>query len=231
MNIPPGQIPRNDFPRFGLPPYATRFPKRPRDRSIVVKVPETEPIIVDIAASALSRVSLQADFHCVTTWSYFGVEWGGVRFSDFYHEIIEPLLTEEASISGAVLFAQDGYRTTLLIEDLLGSDVLLADEIDGKPLSIEHGAPVRLVAPEHYGYKNIKHLKRIDFHADIPTIKRGIRAFLDHPRARVSKEERGRWISGSILRYVYRPLIRSTVRRFEAAMRHYEMPSENRHSR
>lgn len=223
--MPPGQRPRNDFPRFGLPPYAARFPARPHDRSIVVKVLDKAPLRVDLTTPTLAHVEVRADLHCVTTWSYAGVAWGGIRFKDFYHQIVEPLIPNETTIAGAVLTAQDGYRTTLGLADLLGPDVLLADEIDGAPLSIAHGAPIRLVAPEHYGYKNIKHLKSIHFHADMPTIKRGLRAFLDHPRARVSKEERGRWIPGRILRYVYRPWIGSTVEKFEAALQDYK----NRH--
>ena len=40
--------------------------------------------------------------------------------------------------------------------------MLLAWEMDGKPLAREHGAPVRLVMPEMYGYKNVKWVSRID---------------------------------------------------------------------
>ena len=39
---------------------------------------------------------------------------------------------------------------------------MLAYEMDGKPLPREHGAPLRLVIPEMYGYKNVKWLKGID---------------------------------------------------------------------
>jgi DMSO/TMAO reductase YedYZ molybdopterin-dependent catalytic subunit len=41
-------------------------------------------------------------------------------------------------------------------------DVMLAYEMDGKPLAQEHGAPLRLIIPEMYGYKNVKWLERID---------------------------------------------------------------------
>jgi DMSO/TMAO reductase YedYZ molybdopterin-dependent catalytic subunit len=99
---------------------------------------------------------------------------------------------------------------------------MLADSLDGQPLTIEHGAPLRLVAPAHYGYKNLKHLKRVEFYSTMPKIKRGISAFLDHPRARVLKEERGRWGPGWILRYVYRPLISRAVKDFRKAMAEYE---------
>ena len=39
----------------------------------------------------------------------------------------------------------------------------MADHLDGQLLPIEHGAPLRLIAPAHYGYKSVKHLHRIEF--------------------------------------------------------------------
>ena len=38
---------------------------------------------------------------------------------------------------------------------------MLAYEMDGKPLPREHGAPMRLVIPDMYGYKNVKWLAGI----------------------------------------------------------------------
>ncbi len=226
MSLPPGQQLRSDFPRFGLPPYANKFPTQTEDCSIIISVPDSPPLTADLTSAELSPVKLVADFHCVTTWSFSGLEWTGIPFADFYRRIVEPLLTSDASIKGAVLSAQDGYRTSLLMEDLLRSNVLLAYALNGQPLSIEHGAPVRLVAPDQYGYKNLKHLKCIDFHTDIPKIKRGLRAFLDHPRARVAEEERGRFVPGIILRYLYRPMIRGTAERFRIAMQNDERKKE-----
>jgi len=117
--------------------------------------------------------------------------------------------------------AQDGYRTTLLLEDLLADDVLLADELNAKPLVIEHGAPLRLIAPRHYGYKSLKHLSMLEFWAPAPVVKHGPLALLDHPRARVALEERGQWSPGWILRRLYRPLIPGTVKAFRVGMLKY----------
>ena len=217
--LPPGQKARADFPRFGLPPYANRFPSNTVDRTLVANVEGRGSIEIDVGSPDLPRSDRRADLHCVTTWSHVGARWGGVRFVDFHAGHIAPLDAGDRPMTGAVLYAQDGYRTTLLLEDLLRDDVMLADSLDGRPLSVEHGAPLRLVAPEHYGYKNIKHLERIDFHARLPVVKRGVRALLDHPRARVRREERGRWIPGWVLRPVYRLFIARTAKRFEDAVR------------
>ncbi|MBC7984424.1 MAG: molybdopterin-dependent oxidoreductase, partial [Candidatus Obscuribacterales bacterium] len=100
-------------------------------------------------------------------------------------------------------------------------DVLLADTLNDAPLSIEHGAPLRLVAPAHYGYKNVKHLSQIEFWRDRGDYRPSALRFMDHPRARVAFEERGQIFPGWFLRYLYRPLIDSTVKQFSKAMDEY----------
>jgi DMSO/TMAO reductase YedYZ molybdopterin-dependent catalytic subunit len=68
-----------------------------------------------------------------------------------------------ASARYVIVSALDGMRAGLPIADALADDVLLADTMDGAPLSAEHGAPLRLVAPAHVGYKSVKHVSAIDF--------------------------------------------------------------------
>jgi DMSO/TMAO reductase YedYZ molybdopterin-dependent catalytic subunit len=49
-----------------------------------------------------------------------------------------------------------------VFEDLFGlPPVLLAYKFNGEPLTVRNGGPVRLIVPEAYGFKNIKHLRRI----------------------------------------------------------------------
>ena len=55
--------------------------------------------------------------------------------------------------------AEQPYLDYLTMEQALLHDVMLAYEMDGKPLAREHGAPVRLVIPEMYGYKSVKWLE------------------------------------------------------------------------
>ena len=58
--------------------------------------------------------------------------------------------------------AEVPYQDSLTLEQALLPDVMLAYEMDGKPLSRPHGAPVRLVMPEMYGYKSVKWVNRIE---------------------------------------------------------------------
>lgn len=112
-------------------------------------------VVISDALSGLVRTTLRADFHCVTTRWPLGIAWGGVRLSEFFNQRIAPLSTASATIVGVLLRGQDGDRTSLLLEDLMADDVLLVDELNSQPLSVEHGAPLRLIAPRHYGYKSM----------------------------------------------------------------------------
>ena len=42
---------------------------------------------------------------------------------------------------------------------------MLAYEMDGVPIPRPHGAPVRLVMPQMYGYKSVKWVQRIELAA------------------------------------------------------------------
>lgn len=98
--------------------------------------------------------------------------------------------------------------------------MILADTLNGKPLSVKHGAPIRLVAPDHYGYKSVKYLNRIALHSGSPGYRPSGFGFMEHPRARVTFEERGQVFPGWILRYAYKPLVNPTKNMFERAMNH-----------
>lgn len=217
--LPPGQRVADTFHRFGLTQFAGRFPRETTQRALdVVGRVATELQLAD-AFAGLPRIEQVCDFHCVTTWSFRNLRWEGVRFADFYAQVVQPRAVPRADATLVALRGQDGARTGMLLEDLLAPDVLLADRLNGAPLSVDHGAPLRLIAPAHYGYKSVKHLHRIEFRqaADGYPVS-GLR-FMDHPRARVAREERGRIVPGWLLRHLYRPLIRVTAARFAQASR------------
>ena len=110
------------------------------------------------ALRALPRVSQVSDFHCVTGWSVNGVHWRGVRFKD--------LLAAAKPMAGAhaleFVSAEKPYVDYLTLAQAMLPDAMLAWAMDGKPLRQEHGAPVRVVIPEMYGYKNVKWVAEIN---------------------------------------------------------------------
>ena len=110
------------------------------------------------ALRALPQVSQVSDFHCVTGWTVGGVHWGGVRFHD--------LLAAAKPLPGAhaleFVSAEKPYVDYLTLEQAMLRDVMLAWEMDGAPLPQEHGAPVRVVIPDMYGYKNVKWVAEVN---------------------------------------------------------------------
>jgi DMSO/TMAO reductase YedYZ molybdopterin-dependent catalytic subunit len=111
--------------------------------------------------SAQAQVRSTSDIHCVTTWSRYDNDWDGVATRAIL-EAARP--TEDARF--VALHAFDGYTTNLALEDFAAPDALLAHSWDGKPLSAEHGGPVRLVVPHLYFWKSAKWLRGIEFRAD-----------------------------------------------------------------
>src|SRR5207253_1641188 len=56
-----------------------------------------------------------------------------------------------------------GYYVGLDMASALHPQTLLCYEMNGEPLTLEHGAPLRLVIPVKYGIKNIKRIGSIEF--------------------------------------------------------------------
>jgi DMSO/TMAO reductase YedYZ molybdopterin-dependent catalytic subunit len=106
----------------------------------------------------LPRAEQISDFHCVTGWTVSNVRWAGVRFRDLLARA-KPLPQAHAL---RFVSAEHPYEDTLTLEQALRTDAMLAYEMDGRPLSRPHGAPVRVVLPAMYGYKNVKWVERIE---------------------------------------------------------------------
>ena len=216
-NLPPGQRALVEFPRFGIEEFARR-PLKSKTLHIEVFGPfERAIVLTSTELATLSRVTQRTDFHCAAGWSHRAPKWSGYRFRDVWEKLILPNAKPGSQMQFVVLRGQDGYRTSLPLADLLAPDVLIADRLNDQPLTIEHGAPVRLVAPAHYGYKSAKHLARIELCADDAGYRPLMPRLLDHPRARVALEERGQFLPGWILRYAFRPFIKPLIRKLEKA--------------
>lgn len=210
--LPPGQRLIAEFPRFGVVSFAKR-----RLRSMEVRLEVTGPLARAVVLTAtefaeMPRVSVTADFHCAAGWSYRALCWTGFRFRDVWDTFILPNVQSGDELGFAVLRGQDGYRTALPLADLLAPDVLIADRLDDAPLTVEHGAPIRLIAPAHYGYKSAKHLVGIELRRDGAGYRPLLPRLLDHPRARVAFEERGQLLPGWLMRYAFRPFIQPIIR-------------------
>ena len=212
--LPPGQRAGAAFPRFGAafaPP-----PEPPAEPSLRISGEVEEPgeLGLDELAS-LPRREQVSDLHCVTTWTKQGLHWGGWRLADLFLQLIVPRCRPRSDARWLVLFGLDGYCCSLLLEDALADDVLLADTLDGEPLSPFHGAPLRVVSPRQYAYKSLKHLSGIGLRAKPVRLPLG----LEHRRGRVAFEERHARFPAWLVRLPYRALIGWTAHRQRRGLR------------
>lgn len=214
--LPPGQMERDDFPRFGMWKFADYQAEPNQDYKLQLDG-DIHPITLTSSdLVALDRVELVADFHCVTTWTYTDLNWSGYRFRDVYERFVQPQIPDDMDVKLLVFRGKDHYKSALMLDDALADDVLLVDCLGDTALNAEHGMPLRLIAPAHYGYKSVKHLHKIDFWRDENSYRQTlISRIMQHPRARVAYEERARFLPGWFYRYLYRPLIKPTVRKMK----------------
>jgi len=111
--------------------------------------------------TALPRVEVFSDIHCVTTWSRLNNTWEGVSAS-----VIKDLVGIKGEAKYIMVEGSGGFTTNLSLEDFFQEDVVFALKHDGQPLTAEHGGPVRLVAPRLYFWKSAKWVTGLRFMAE-----------------------------------------------------------------
>ena len=88
--------------------------------------------------------------------------WKGVSMRDFL-DLVQPLATGRY-----VWFeSEDDYTESIPIEIARQEGVILAYEMNGKPLPHKHGFPLRLLAPGKYGMKQPKWITRMVLRNDL----------------------------------------------------------------
>ena len=108
---------------------------------------------------SLPQTILKRDIHCVTGWSRLGACFEGVRFADLVSLV---RVGEEASFVRFTAYSDRNHDTSLPLAMAMDGSWLV-HRIDDKPLTPEHGFPVRLITPSQYFYKSLKWLKKIEF--------------------------------------------------------------------
>jgi hypothetical protein len=104
---------------------------------------------------ALPKTDIVFDFKCIEGWSQI-THWGGVKFSDFVNKYN---LTTQSEMKYVGLNTPDKqYYVGIDSRSMLHPQTILCYEMNGKPLPVNQGYPLRLIIPVKYG---IKHLKRI----------------------------------------------------------------------
>jgi DMSO/TMAO reductase YedYZ molybdopterin-dependent catalytic subunit len=110
--------------------------------------------------TALPMIEVFSDIHCVTTWSRYNNLWEGVSTA-----IIRDLVAIKPEAAYVMVEGEKGFTTNLSLSDFFETDVLFALKHDAKPISTEHGAPVRLIVPRLYLWKSAKWVTGLRFMA------------------------------------------------------------------
>jgi DMSO/TMAO reductase YedYZ molybdopterin-dependent catalytic subunit len=98
--------------------------------------------------------------------------WGGIRFADLLAAFPPAAGARWAAMRSEISLDRFGQREPYYVSIDLGTarhpQTLLATHHNGQPLTLAHGAPLRLVAPVKLGLKNIKGLTHIAYTASEP---------------------------------------------------------------
>jgi hypothetical protein len=105
--------------------------------------------------TSLPSEEIIATVKCTDTFTATA-KWKGVPLDDFLN-IVKP---DEDAIE-VVFYGTDHYSSSLTLEEIKIHPVILAYEVNGEPLPPAHGFPLRVVAPNHIGYKWVKWIFRI----------------------------------------------------------------------
>ena len=129
------------------------------------------------AIKALPAVTMITEHKCIEGWSAV-VQWKGVRLRDLITKLgpatnsgqaPDPAQKPGDLLPYVGLETPDGqYYVGLDIESAMHPQTLLCYEMNGQPLTSEHGAPLRLATPIKYGVKSIKRIGSIRFMKDQP---------------------------------------------------------------
>ena len=104
------------------------------------------------AIRSLPHVTQNTRHICIEGWDVVG-NFGGVRMAD----LLDAVGADPGARSLEFTCADDYYES-LDMATARHQQSLMCDEMYGRPLSREHGAPLRLVLPTKLGYKQAKYV-------------------------------------------------------------------------
>lgn len=113
-----------------------------------------KPVVLTLDdIKALPRREQITELRCIEGWSII-VKWTGTRFAD----LMAKFPPAERVKYVAMETPDRGYYVGLDMDSAMQPQTLLAYGLNDEPLSMGHGAPLRLAIPVKYGIKNIKRI-------------------------------------------------------------------------
>jgi DMSO/TMAO reductase YedYZ molybdopterin-dependent catalytic subunit len=106
---------------------------------------------------------------CVEGWSAIAW-WAGLRFDDLLHTYPPMSQAKWARVESSVNLDASGdpdpYFMSIDLATARHPQTLLATHFNGQLLTVDHGAPLRLLVPMKLGLKNVKAVTRITYVAE-----------------------------------------------------------------
>jgi DMSO/TMAO reductase YedYZ molybdopterin-dependent catalytic subunit len=149
--LPPGQSLTDKFPvlHYGSIP---RFDESTWDFKIGGEV--EKPLRLTWGEfDKLPRIKIKMDLHCVTRWSKFDTLWEGVTVKSL---VESGLLVIKPAARFVIQHAEHGFTTNLPLDVVLSDNFLLATHYNSRPISPEHGYPLRGLVGAIPGRKDLK---------------------------------------------------------------------------
>ena len=108
---------------------------------------------------------------CVEGWSAIAW-WSGLRFDDLLRAYPPMSQAKWARVESSVNLDASGnpdpYFMSIDLATARHPQTLLATHFNGQPLTVDHGAPLRLLVPVKLGLKNVKAITKITYSAMEP---------------------------------------------------------------
>ena len=131
----------------------------PQGWELKVQGTSGKPLVLTLDdVKALPKHDFVTELKCIEGWSFFA-HWAGARFADFYLRYPGDAGTKFVALQTP----DDDYYVSIELPSMLHPQTMLCYEMNGGPLTLEHGAPLRLVIPHKYGIKNIKRIGLIAY--------------------------------------------------------------------
>ena len=111
---------------------------------------------------SLPKRSMNTRHCCVEGWSMIP-KWGGTPLKEFLQ-----MAGADATAKYVRVECGDDYYTSFDMPSVLHPQTLLCYEAYGKPLTLQHGAPARIVMPTKLGYKSAKWIHTIEITNEKP---------------------------------------------------------------
>ncbi len=141
--------------RSSLPVHPV--PETARDARGALRVDGLVECPLDLSQAALAvlpRMTLDQPFTCEEGWSVPGLRWTGIRVSEIL------ALARPLPAARYARIASGSYVLPLALSET--ASAMLCDQLDEQPLSVEHGAPWRLVLVDGVCYASVKWVDRIE---------------------------------------------------------------------